>query len=589
MRRVGPISLALILALAAPLAAGPAGADEVDDELEKLIEEAGKDSSLGGWADKQAERPPSYPRLEHHGYFRFRGDLFWRGHLGTVNPDDRSQRTSSIPAPLNENVINNDPDTPFADQVNANGAKTIAGANIRFRYQPKFHISPSIRIAATFDVLDNLVLGSTPDFDGNLSRPDVPLSAFTSSQAPPQSGVNSFRDGIRVKEAYAEWQPAFMLRLGRMSSHWGLGMLANGGQGIDADYGDYVDRAMLLLKIYGVYIAPMWDFAYSGATTEDPGNFFGQAKDLGQADDVKQWVLAIFQRPLSETEKAKRQIDLRENFKPAFDWGLYTVFRMQKLDLSLESYNEYLNYGGNKTQPGLSLVPRDAWVVVPDLWLRFEKRFNYTSGISFELEAAGLIGEIGNVSDDASTDDSGRKIRQFGVAMELEYQRGQISAGLDAGLATGDSAEGFGVNDRPVLAEQDGSPNRRVTGFKFDRDYHIDLLLFREVIGAVTNTVYFKPYVSYDVFDSVEEALGARLDILVAEALAPEGTPGNKRHLGVEADLRLFYEEKGKFNLDIESGFLFPGKAFDLLDQNGDRVRAAKFAFTVQTRLTMQF
>ncbi len=200
-----------------------------------------------------------------------------------------------------------------------------------------------------------------------------------------------------------------------------------------------------------------------------------------------------------------------------------------------------------------------------------------------------MIGQIDNVSDDVSSPDPSRTIRQFGVAMELEYQRGQLSGGLDAGLASGDSAEGFGVNDRPVLADQDGKPNRRVTGFKFDRDFHIDLLLFREVIGAVTNAVYFKPYIAYDVFDSVEEALGARLDLLVAEALAPEGTPGNKRHLGVEADLRLFYEEKGKFNLDIESGFLFPGKAFDLLDQNGDRVRSAKFAFTVQTRLTMQF
>ncbi|MCB9729332.1 MAG: TIGR04551 family protein [Deltaproteobacteria bacterium] len=587
MRRPGALSL--VLALIACAGSIPARADDVDDELEKLIEEAGSDSSLGGWADKQAERPPSYPRLEHHGYFRFRADLFWRGHLGTVNPDDRTQHTSAIPAPLRENAINNDPDTPFANQIHSNGAKTIAGANIRFRYQPKFLISSSMRIAATFDILDNLVLGSTPDFDGNLSRPDVPLSAFASSQAPPQSGINGFRDGIRVKEAYAEWQPAFLLRLGRMSSNWGLGMLANGGQGIDSDYGDYVDRAMLLLKIYGVYIAPMWDFAYSGATTEDPGNFFGQAKDLGQADDVKQWVLAIFQRPLSEAERAKRQIELREEFKPAFDWGLYTVFRKQNLDLTQESYRDYLESGGLKTYDYLTLVPRDAWVVVPDLWLRFEKRFDYTSGIRFELEAAGLIGEIGNVSDDASTDGSNRKIRQLGVAMELEYQRGQISMGLDAGMASGDSAEGFGVNDRPVLAEADGSPNRNVTAFKFDRDYHIDLLLFREVIGTVTNTVYVKPYVSYDVFDSVEEALGARLDLLVAEALAPSATPGDKRHLGVEADLRLFYEEKGVFNLDIESGFLFPGKAFDLLDQNGDRLRSAKFAFTVQTRLTMQF
>ena len=132
MRRLGALHFAVAVTLGASALAAPGRADEVDDELEKLIEEAGKDSSLGGWADKQAERPPTYPRLEHHGYFRFRGDLFWRGHLGTVNPEDRTQHTSAIPAPLNENAVNNDPDTPFADQVNANGAKTIAGAGKTF-------------------------------------------------------------------------------------------------------------------------------------------------------------------------------------------------------------------------------------------------------------------------------------------------------------------------------------------------------------------------------------------------------------------------------------------------------------------------
>ncbi|MGM0577010.1 MAG: TIGR04551 family protein [Myxococcota bacterium] len=590
--RLVPLAVraALLGSLTLLVFSGPTRAQEGEDELEKLIDEASSESSLDDWADEEAERPPTFPRLEHHGYFRFRGDLFWRGHLGTVVPGDQSSGTSAIPAPLTENVANNDEANPFLDEVGSQDARTLATANIRFRYSPTFHISPTLRIHATFDILDNMVLGSTPDFAGSLARPDVPLSVFSQSQAPPEAGTNGFRDGIRVKEAYADWQPAFLLRVGRMRSHWGLGVLANGGQCIDCDYGDYADRAMLLFKMYGVYIAPMWDFVYSGATTEDPADFFGQPKDLGQDDDVKQWVLAIFQRPLSEAEKEKREVDLREHLKPAFDWGLYTVFRKQDLALSKESWDAFREDGfTGSTYQSADLVPRDAWAVIPDLWLRFEKRFDYFSGIRFEMEAVGLIGEVDRALDDASAGTPERSIRQYGLAAELEYDWHQMSFGLDTGFASGDSAEGFGVEDQHQLTEPDGTPNETVTAFKFDRDYHVDLLLFREVIGTVTNAVYVKPYVSYDLFDSVEESLGARLDLLYARAIEPRATPGDDGNLGFEADLRLFYEEKGTFNLDIESGFLFPGSAFDYVDASGTTVESAKFAFTVQTRLTLQF
>ena len=41
------------------------------------------------------------------------------------------------------------------------------------------------------------------------------------------------------------------LRFGRMASHWGMGIVANGGTHLDSDYGDYVDRVMLLTRLWG--------------------------------------------------------------------------------------------------------------------------------------------------------------------------------------------------------------------------------------------------------------------------------------------------------------------------------------------------
>ncbi len=99
------------------------------------------------------------------------------------------------------------------------------------------HITPELRIHLQLDILDNLVLGSTPDFGPN--RPDVPLVAFSGGQEPPRAGVNGFRDAIAVKEAYGEWRsPLGLLRVGRQISEWGMGVLANGGRHYDADFGD---------------------------------------------------------------------------------------------------------------------------------------------------------------------------------------------------------------------------------------------------------------------------------------------------------------------------------------------------------------
>jgi uncharacterized protein (TIGR04551 family) len=584
-----------------------------DDELSRLIEEASLDSSLDGWTDRQSERPPTYPRFDHHGYFRFRADVFWNGHLGlsldvldgvvddTVTADNVISSTA-IPAPLRESWVNNQGNSPFFAATNGNAsndARTLASANIRFRYQPTLHISQSMRIHATFDVLDNVVLGSTPDFSPNLQRPDVPLVAFATSQGSPTAGINGFKDSVAVKEAYAEWQPAFLLRAGRMASHWGLGIIANGGKGIDDDYGDYADRVLLGLKLYGVYVFAAYDFVYSGLTTDSHHGLFGQPMDLGTDDDVKQAVLAVFQRPLSAEEKAQREVSYREKFEPIFDWGFYGVFRSQRWDYQQDDYNywygiwnpadAYDDGGGggysDDNYGSVYLVDRDAWAFVPDLWFRYMQRFDYFSGLRIELEAAGVFGDF-RYSDDATTT-SKKKLQQFGFALEAEYDWKELTIGLNTGMATGDDSPGFCMTTTCI---RDGDQaDLEVTNFKFDRNYHVDLLMFREMIGTVTKSLYVKPYIAYDLFDSVEDALGARLDIVYGHSLSPESLDSKDPSLGLEFDLSLFYEEKGRFNLDLQSGLMIPFAGFASADSNGVLHQPKDVAFTFQARMTMQF
>src|SRR5262249_42499569 len=103
---------------------------------------------------------------------------------------------------------------------------TLGGANMRLRLEPVFNVYEDIKIKMQWDILDNLVLGSTPD--GFPVNPISPLLAFSQSQISPSDGRNALIDSIRVKRVWAEvGTPLGQIRFGRMPSHFGMGLLAN--------------------------------------------------------------------------------------------------------------------------------------------------------------------------------------------------------------------------------------------------------------------------------------------------------------------------------------------------------------------------
>ncbi len=607
-------------------AAVPAPAEGAGDDVDTLsdLDDLMNDDTpaaadVQGWEEVKA--PREYPYFEHHGYFRFRTDLFWRAHLGTQKrwgeDSVTTTFTSGVKPPLSENAANNDSGNQPNDPRSPNkvGEKldenVLAGANLRFRYTPTIHLSPDLRIKAQFDVLDNLVMGSTPDFSEDSARPDVPLSFFSGTQVSPESGRNSWRDAVRVKQLYGEWRSLIgLLRVGRQANHWGMGLLANGGQDDDSDYGDYVDRAMWLGRFWKINTSLAFDWVSTGPTNESAGEYFGQPRDLEDADDAWEIVASVFMRPTTDADQALRIKDLQAR-KVAFDWGLYYVFRHQTLALGgaseagLDSGNWSEFTSQTDAWDGLQLVHRGAQAHIADAWLRLEWRPKFGHKLHLETEWAVIYGHIDNANAGGGETHE-LDIIQFGGVLQADYTWLGLNAGFELGVASGDEAEGFGVLDRSNLtynritrdaqgnAQSTPTRNRRLSNFIFDRDYIVDLMLFREVIGAVTNTVYIKPFVSYDLFESEEDALGARLDILYAAAMEPRATPGNGRHLGLEFDLRIFYEEKRKFAAMLEWGTLVPFSAFDNLrpvgaDGNLPGRVEAKWATTLQARVLWKF
>lgn len=592
-----------------------------DIEAGVQIDDLGGDLQANWDAAASPSAKVSFPWFEHHGYFRTRGDLFYNLDLDTYDPATR-QGSSGVLPPLTE-LDESGPQHPESDE-NATfrkGADTLTSANMRFRYQPTLHISESLRVRSTFDILDNVVFGSTPDGgprSAAFSRPDLELEFFSQSQRSPSAGVDAWQDAIRVKHLWGEWNaPLGLLAAGRMQAHWGLGMVVNGGGCIDCDFGDSVDRIMGMTQLFGTYVAASWDFPAEGPTGM-PGvqttrsESGGQAYDLDQRDDVNQWTISIFQKPHSLEEKKLRAAALAEYGTPIFDWGVHAIIRNQSLETTFT--------GGLPVEDGSSFQLReiDAFTVTPDLWLDFQYRPSASTGVRVQFEGALVFGDIQEVpqqfgqENEICSDPSEpnvedctervitprtRDILRFGYALEIDARYDSLNYGIHHGLASGDDQEGFGFLDRNRLDETDlGDYDDTLSLFRFDRDYHVDLILFRQVLGGISNAAYFKPYVGYDIVDETDEAWGFQLSAMYAFAMESRATTGNASALGLEFDVEAYIHEFDRFRLSLAYGLLYPFSGMDVRIDNigveGQRTFEtldAGVAHTLQLFLGMEF
>ena len=589
---------------------GPAEAAEEEKEEQPDL------PPLPAWPGQETKKLQLF---QLRGYFRFRADMFHNMNLGMY---DGGGLRAPFYTPVSEarvntpNGITKDPISGLScaarkdttkNPVPGGGdrdlddddcpANTLGSANLRLRLQPTINVGEQVRVHAMVDVFDNLVMGSTPAPEAE----GAGLALFQDSQAAPVQGQNSPTASILVKRAWAEVDtPLGPLHFGRMPVHWGLGILANDGNCLDCNYGDNADRVMFQANVAGYTLGLGYDFNASGPTSfsvQGLSTYGGQAVDLEQLDDVDQW-FGIIGR-IDPEDVIKDRVDRGE---VVFNYGLYFVWRKQDFDykLGVEQDNDTLvpgpGPGSSKDAHASAFVERHAWTLMPDIWFKLLWR-----KLSVEFEGLVIGGKIGDGLDDDDTTNE-YTVLQFGCALRTSYKvlDDALSFGLEVGFASGDDAEPDNHDlDRrrwsPLGFNADGS---RIDGggdslreFRFNLDYHVDLILFRELLGTVANAVYFKPWIQYLLVDS----LGARFDLIYSMAHDPKGFPGDSRHLGVELDLDIFYRnEEEKFFAGLQYGVLFPLGALDrpasLFPQaNGIFADDAQIAHTLQARMIVRF
>ena len=405
----------------------------------------------------------------------------------------------------------------------------LTHADMRLRsdlavYAPGGGVAVKVRL----DTLDNVALGSMPD--------GIPYASLTQRT---QGSIFSLR------RAYGEaLTPVGLIALGRMGNQWGLGMYANGGDCLDCDAGDSVDRVAFLTPLFGHVFA--FAFDYSATLALDP-RADNRTIAIAPTSNVRSITFAGLR---FKTDLARER--RRNAGRTTFEYGLLGSYRWQDGDVPAA-------YLPAPTSGAVALTPAE----VMGRGAKYYVVDGYAHVTHPEFLVAAEVAYAGGQVDQPSLIPGVLlrqpiKSSQIGAALESEIGTpgSPFGVGLDAGYASGDSGAILGAIPQPP-------PNYRLDSFRFDPDYHVDRILFREIIGAVTGAVYVRPHARARVFKNPAGEMRFDVAGIASFASTSDWSPSGDAPLGVEIDPSLQYRSRDGFFAALEYAALFPLSGLD--------------------------
>lgn len=435
------------------------------------------------------------------------------------------------------------------------GGKIRESTDLRLRLQPAIHVGERADIKAIVDLF------SVQAGEGGASGIPGALSAGYGIPAP--GSIDSPLSSAYVRAMWAEVHlfHLFNLQVGRVPAHWGMGLLENDGRNPDTDGGDAVDGVTLKANLGRGYSASIsLDYPSEGKYLVTPYSPWNAPYDVGDLDDIWQWRLKFVSDPGLTADGT------------GVAWGIYSRLRWHDYSslgaedptcLSANAWFTSYNCG--------ELLWREAFFFTPDVWVKATTRLGPELLLTVEAEVVGRYGWMeatqGFIDDEV---DTGKTFAGLGGVVRTYVTTPSLTAGVEGGMATGDEGSmAFGVLDRPVATELDysawseGSPvrtNDYVTSFVLHPNFITDQILYRRVIGAVTNSFYLRPNMKYTLWGEGESSLWVKGSVMYAMAFVPSATPGEASALGLETDVALGAHFSRHVEARLESGMLFPGE-----------------------------
>ena len=503
--------------------------EEIRNEMRAELQGAQSAAEfMGAVADQ-----PKLQLLDLEGYFRLRWEYLNKLNLRNA-PD--SAGFNYFPLPLH-------------------GGSTLTTSNMRLRLEPTINASETVRIHLQVDVLDNYVLGSNESRVTDGTGTPYPIPFYGSSRTYTPGDKTNDRDPIVPRRVWAEVQtPLGLLSFGRMPSDWGLGIMANAGTGIDQDFGDTIDRIQFALPpvstaLGDLVIVPMVDVDAAGVVRPDPTAGAGVGQPVQADTNDAGTTLAFKVVRLDTPDELRRK---QERGETSVNFGLYYNYRTQKyvypawFDTGWESpcpSDNPTNAGqpdcySTSTLSGTSAENRrGASAHFASLWARWAG-----PKLRVEGEAVGVYGDIGNANAGSTNTTLAAQhihMKQWGFVLQTQYQvSSHFSWGVELGGASGDGAPGFGIQtNRGISTDSSVLPNygaidgpqwgragdRTINNYRFNPAYQVDQILFRRILGLVTDAIYLKPSLRWDIIP------GLALDgsMIYSQAQLSQSTPSS--------------------------------------------------------------
>ena len=497
------------------------------------------------------------------------------------------------------------------------GGQAVANPSImthRLKLEPTFAFGDLAKLSLDIDAMngvlwgDNAGLASTALFAGNPSDTTA-------------TGLET--DSIALRRAWVEFKvPVGVMRVGRMPSNWGMGLLANDGNGHDDLFGDnqnYTTYDRVLFATRPIAIAqkimgqedseiPLFIAVAYDRLVDDPlATYRGDCRG-----GIAQGEAGFSARCDEDGDGVTEDLEVTDEGRQASDrddlWWADSKDDVSEMVYVIVYRGEDIELFGEKGDltAGSYIVVRsqnetDSNILITDAYI---KAHFWNTHLEFEyVNISGDTRALPIPNADKATDQYARTAAIQGYVGRLGYELGDLELWMEHGYASGDG----NVFDESF------------SGRALSPDHNVGLILYDEVLsrvsrynslsttlgsnGGVYNSTYIFPNVRYalnqdwqvigaflmawpdqpdgDTIRCSRDDASARCQENVERA--SEDDIATASHLGWEVDMALKGKFAGKMGLSLEAGI---ANITDRIPVAKAGLQADDLMYTVQLRLS---